>query len=190
MRRFGDTRTYGAGERLLEAGEVSPGMFVILTGEVTVTQHNALGRDQPIVTHAPGSFMAELAQLSGRPSLVDAHAIRPVERGRPSAARAPRAAQGGEAAAALACAPRPLFCSTTGGYPDPSGVRQAFRNVCVKAEKKAGLTRDQAGADGLLHLVARFTPPTASATPTRPSTSRRGRTSTTSPGCSGTPTSR
>ena len=90
MRRFGDTRTYGAGERLLEAGEVSPGMFVILTGEVTVTQHNALGRDQPIVTHAPGSFMAELAQLSGRPSLVDAHAIRPVERGRPGAARAPR----------------------------------------------------------------------------------------------------
>src|SRR5438445_1087423 len=55
--------------------------------------------------------------------------------------------------------PRPLFCSTTGGYPDPSGVRQAFRHVCVKAEKKAGLTRDQAGADGLLHLVARFTPP-------------------------------
>jgi len=90
LRRFGDTRTYGAGERLLEAGEVSPGMFVILTGEVTVTQHNALGRDQPIVTHAPGSFMAELAQLSGRPSLVDAHAIRPVERGRPGAARAPR----------------------------------------------------------------------------------------------------
>ena len=73
--------------------------------------------------------------------------------------------------------PRPLFCSTTGGYPDPSGVRQAFRHVCVKVEKKAGLTRDQAGADGLLHLVARFTPPTASATPTRPSTSKRGRTS-------------
>src|SRR5437867_4330830 len=79
LRRFGETRTFGAGERLVETGEVSPGMFVILDGEVTVTQHNPLGRDQPIVTHGRGSFMGELAQLSGRPSLVDAHAIRPVE---------------------------------------------------------------------------------------------------------------
>src|SRR5919197_601316 len=79
LRRFGETRTFGTGERLVETGEVSPGMFVILSGEVTVTQHNPLGRDQPIVTHGRGSFMGELAQLSGRPSLVDAHAIRPVE---------------------------------------------------------------------------------------------------------------
>ena len=79
LRRFGETRTFGVGERLVQTGEVSPGMFVILSGEVTVTQHNALGRDQPIVTHARGSFMGELAQLSGRPSLVDAHAIRSVE---------------------------------------------------------------------------------------------------------------
>jgi thioredoxin reductase (NADPH) len=79
LRRFGETRRFGARERLVETGEVSPGMFVILQGEVTVTQHNPLGRDQPIVTHGPGSFMGELAQLSGRPSLVDARAITPVE---------------------------------------------------------------------------------------------------------------
>src|SRR5881628_2818275 len=78
LRRFGETRTYGAGERLVETGEVSPGMFVVLDGQVAVTQHNALGRDQPIVTHGPGSFMGELAQLSGRPSLVDARAVGPV----------------------------------------------------------------------------------------------------------------
>ena len=47
-------------------------MFVILSGEVAVTQHNVLGHNQPIVTHGPGSFMGELAQLSGRPALVDA----------------------------------------------------------------------------------------------------------------------
>src|SRR5439155_461609 len=29
--------------------------------------------------HGPGSFMGELSQLSGRPSLVDAHAVKPVE---------------------------------------------------------------------------------------------------------------
>src|SRR6476659_9828897 len=74
LRQFGETRTFRADERLLQTGEVSPGMFVILSGEVAVTQHNARGRDQPIVTHGPGSFMGELAQLSGRPSLVDGHA--------------------------------------------------------------------------------------------------------------------
>ena len=55
LRRFGETRTYRAGERLVATGEVSPGMFVILSGEVAVTQQNVLGRHQPIVTHGPGS---------------------------------------------------------------------------------------------------------------------------------------
>src|SRR5262249_27813320 len=79
LRRFGETRTYRASERLVASGEVSPGMFIVLSGEVAVTQHSVLGRDQPIVSHGPGSFMGELAQLSGRPSLVDAHATKAVE---------------------------------------------------------------------------------------------------------------
>jgi thioredoxin reductase (NADPH) len=54
-------------------------MFVILRGEVTVTQHNELGLSQLIVTHGPGSFMGELAQLSGRPALVDADAKTAIE---------------------------------------------------------------------------------------------------------------
>ena len=37
------------------------------------------GHSQPIVTHGPGSFMGELAQLSDRPSLVDADATEAVE---------------------------------------------------------------------------------------------------------------
>ena len=79
LRRFGETRTYRAGERLVAQGDVSPGMFVILKGEVAITQQNALGRDEPIVTHSAGSFVGELAQLSGRPSLVDAQATKAVE---------------------------------------------------------------------------------------------------------------
>jgi thioredoxin reductase (NADPH) len=79
LRHFGETRTYAAGERLVSSGEVSPGMFVMLSGEIAVSQHNVLGRDEPIVTHGPGSFMGELAQLSGRPSLVDARATKDVE---------------------------------------------------------------------------------------------------------------
>ena len=79
LRRFGERRDYRPGERMVATGEVSPGMFVIVSGEVALTQHSALGRDQPIVTYGPGSFMGELAQLSGQPSLVDAHATKPVD---------------------------------------------------------------------------------------------------------------
>jgi thioredoxin reductase (NADPH) len=79
LRRFGDRHTYRADERLVTSGETSPGMFVILSGEVAITQHSPLGRDEAIVTHKKGSFMGELNQLSGRPSLVDARATTPVE---------------------------------------------------------------------------------------------------------------
>jgi thioredoxin reductase (NADPH) len=78
LRRFGEAQTFRAGERLVGTGEISPGMFVILEGEVAITQRSALGYEEPIVTHGPGSFMGELNQLSGRPSLVDAKAQKPV----------------------------------------------------------------------------------------------------------------
>ena len=74
LRRFGERRSYAAGEALARVGEVGHGMTVILAGEVAITQRDELGRRQPIVTHGPGSFMGELAQLSGRPVLVDAYA--------------------------------------------------------------------------------------------------------------------
>jgi thioredoxin reductase (NADPH) len=79
LRRFGEPHAYAEGERVLATGDVSPGLFVILAGEISVTQRSALGYEEPIVTCGPGSFMGELNQLSGRPSLVDAKALRPVE---------------------------------------------------------------------------------------------------------------
>jgi thioredoxin reductase (NADPH) len=79
LRRFGETRTYGPGETLVAAGEVSPGMFVILSGEIAISQRSALGYDEAIVTYGPGSFMGELAQLSGQPSLVASRARTPAE---------------------------------------------------------------------------------------------------------------
>jgi thioredoxin reductase (NADPH) len=79
LARFGERRSYPAGERLLATGETALGAFVILAGQVEVTQGGVLGHSAPIVTHGPGSFMGELAQLSGRPSLVDAYAREPVE---------------------------------------------------------------------------------------------------------------
>src|SRR5947208_14814241 len=77
LRRFGERRAYRAGERLLATGEISPGMFVVLTGEVAITHHNGLGHDEPIVTHGHGPLIAELTQLARRASLVDADVTKP-----------------------------------------------------------------------------------------------------------------
>ena len=63
--RFGEKRSYGAGEYLEKAGQVGPGMFLILSGEVVITQRDDYKSHEPIVTHRPGSFAGELAQLSG-----------------------------------------------------------------------------------------------------------------------------
>src|ERR1700720_396605 len=74
VRRFGKVRSYGAGEALAKVGEKGHGLTVILAGTVDVTQHDESGRRDPIVTHGSGAFMGELAQLAGRPALVDAYA--------------------------------------------------------------------------------------------------------------------
>ncbi len=79
MRRFGEASAYAAGEHIIEAGDVAPGLIVVLSGSVDITQDGGLGRRETIVTHGPGSFVGELAQLSARPSLVNAQAAEPVE---------------------------------------------------------------------------------------------------------------
>ena len=77
--RFGEKRRYAAGSLLVRAGEVGPGLAIVLSGEIRITQNDGDRGTQHIVTHGPGSFMGELAQLSGRPSLVDALAVSDVE---------------------------------------------------------------------------------------------------------------
>lgn len=79
MRRFGEASAYAAGEHIVTAGDVAPGLIVVLSGRVDITQDGGLGRRETIVTHGPGSFVGELAQLSARPSLVNARAAEPVE---------------------------------------------------------------------------------------------------------------
>lgn len=71
LRRFGEPRSFKAGEALASVGQAGFGMLLILDGEIEVSQRSHKGARTPIVTHHPGSFMGELAQLSGRPSLVD-----------------------------------------------------------------------------------------------------------------------
>ena len=79
LSRFGERRSYAAGERMVATGEIAPGAFVILRGRVDVMQRGTEGHPELIVTHGPGSFLGELAQLSDRPSLVDADATEAVE---------------------------------------------------------------------------------------------------------------
>lgn len=79
LSRFGERRTYGAGESVARVGEVPPGLQLILAGQLEVTQHVDSGKGEHIITHERGNFTGELAQLSGRPSLVDATALTDVE---------------------------------------------------------------------------------------------------------------
>ncbi len=74
MRRFGECRTYHDGDALFETGKVGPGMFVVLSGTVAITQRDGLGHVTPIIDQGPGQFLAEIGQLSGRYALVDGRA--------------------------------------------------------------------------------------------------------------------
>ena len=78
LTKFGEPRSYKAGDMLARTGEVGPGLMLILSGSVEVTQTNG-GHRRQIVIHERGNFMGELAQLSGRPYLVDEQALSDVE---------------------------------------------------------------------------------------------------------------
>jgi thioredoxin reductase (NADPH) len=79
VRRFGECRSFPKGAALYTIGQVSPGLMVILAGKVEVTHVDKYGHRTTIVTHGPGHFLGELAQLAGRPALADATALEPVQ---------------------------------------------------------------------------------------------------------------
>ncbi|WP_043288192.1 FAD-dependent oxidoreductase [Paraburkholderia oxyphila] len=75
-RRFGDEVRWQAGETIYKAGQFSTGVLVLLRGIAQVTRHEGLGPNNvTTIRQGPGHFLGEAAQLSGRPSLVDAHAL-------------------------------------------------------------------------------------------------------------------
>jgi len=76
--RFGQPRSYKKGDMLARTGEAGPGLMLILSGRVEVSQTSD-GQKRHVVTHERGNFMGELAQLSGRPYLVDEEALTDVE---------------------------------------------------------------------------------------------------------------
>jgi thioredoxin reductase (NADPH) len=78
LSRFGEPRVFRAGEIIATPGKVSPGLLLILSGKLEVTRSDA-GQGVHIVTHERGNFSGELAQLSGRPSLIEARALTDVD---------------------------------------------------------------------------------------------------------------
>jgi thioredoxin reductase (NADPH) len=79
IRRFGSVQRFAPGGCLFRAGTPGGGMFVLLKGTVAITQRDGLGHVVPIERQGPGQFLAEIAQLSGRPAMVDGHAEDEVE---------------------------------------------------------------------------------------------------------------
>ena len=77
--RLGQRRNYPAGAHIFSTGGVAPGAFILLSGQVDIMQRRPDGDDELLLIYGAGSFMGELAQLSGQPALVDGIAKGPVE---------------------------------------------------------------------------------------------------------------
>jgi thioredoxin reductase (NADPH) len=77
--RFGEAVSFASGQRILKPGDTAPGLIVVRSGQIEVASGGELGRHETIVTYGPGQFLGELAQLSDRPSLIEANAIEAVK---------------------------------------------------------------------------------------------------------------
>ncbi|HME90846.1 MAG TPA: cyclic nucleotide-binding domain-containing protein, partial [Myxococcaceae bacterium] len=62
MHRFGKPRRFANGERVLETGKVSPGIYVVLSGAIRLTGRDGHGQEFSVVEHGPGNFAGELGQ--------------------------------------------------------------------------------------------------------------------------------
>ena len=79
IERFGKRAEFRKGDALFLIGDARPGMLVIVKGSVSVTWHDGLGHVKPVVDVSDHDFLAEVGQLSGRRSLVDAYATTDIE---------------------------------------------------------------------------------------------------------------
>jgi thioredoxin reductase (NADPH) len=74
MRRFGEYRSYDTGQPLFRIGERGHGLFVILSGSIDLIRDDEKDGRKTFHSPGPGSMIGELAQLAGRPPLVDGYA--------------------------------------------------------------------------------------------------------------------
>jgi thioredoxin reductase (NADPH) len=79
MHRFGHVACFKDGEMIFQAGKTSFGLMLVLKGGIEVNRYDGLGNTSYVTTHQVGQFSGEVAQLSGRPSLGNGHAVGDVE---------------------------------------------------------------------------------------------------------------
>ncbi|MFP4893475.1 FAD-dependent oxidoreductase [Paraburkholderia sp. EG304] len=73
--RFARSRSFNAGDSIFQMGHVADGLFILLRGRVRISSRDPQGHTTLVTEHDEGHFMAEMAQLTGKPSLVDAVAM-------------------------------------------------------------------------------------------------------------------
>lgn len=79
LRRFAKPMSFKAGELIFKTGHVALGLFVLLHGRVRIYSRDSFGRSTLVTEHDDGHFMAEMAQLSGKPALIDGVALTDAE---------------------------------------------------------------------------------------------------------------
>jgi thioredoxin reductase (NADPH) len=79
VRPFGTSRHWATGELLVEAGQPGPGMFVLLSGAVSMSHRDGLGRSDVFGIRGAGDFLADVGQLSGQHPIIDVTALSPVD---------------------------------------------------------------------------------------------------------------
>ncbi|QET06483.1 cyclic nucleotide-binding domain-containing protein [Cupriavidus pauculus] len=80
VRRFGTLTHHAAGEYLYRAGNLCPGVFVLLAGKVRIIGRDGLGHERVVHTYTQrGEFTSDVTQLSSKPAVVDAHVIEDVQ---------------------------------------------------------------------------------------------------------------
>jgi thioredoxin reductase (NADPH) len=79
LTRFGTARRWAAGDAITRAGEVSPGLVLVLSGKIAVNLGGAYSPSETLVEYGPGQFLGELAQLSDRPAQADSTAVTDVD---------------------------------------------------------------------------------------------------------------
>ena len=65
LARFGEPRSYKSGDMLARRGEAGPGLMLILSGQVNVTQTGRRCEVAHIVTHERGNFMGSSLSFPG-----------------------------------------------------------------------------------------------------------------------------
>jgi thioredoxin reductase (NADPH) len=74
IRPFGSVRFFDDGEALQKIGDSGRGLAIVLSGQIEAVHYDSAMRSVSVATYEAGQFMGELAQLAGRPALVDVFA--------------------------------------------------------------------------------------------------------------------